>query len=42
MEWRFCPLDPLPWIDLRETLLGVLFNPALLLPIVLVAILITA
>lgn len=42
MEWRSCPPDPLTWFNLREILLGVLFNPALLLPLLVAAVLIAA
>lgn len=35
MEWRTCPVDPLQWIDLRESLLTVFLTPALLILLVL-------
>ncbi len=34
MQWQDCPPSPLPWFELREFLLNLLFTPALLLPLV--------
>ncbi|GDX73593.1 hypothetical protein LBMAG40_02500 [Cyanobium sp.] len=34
MQWQDCPPSPLAWFELRESLLTLLFTPALLLPLV--------